>query len=239
MVNSSSETIKTTETITISLQEYESLKSQNAELQRKVDWLMEQFRLSKKKQYGQSSEKSEYIQLNFFNEAEATADANVAEPELSEIKRHYRKKAKEPGSRLPDDLPVETVIHDLPDYERDCPECGCLMHKMGKDIRRELKLIPAQAVIVEHVRHVYSCRDCEKDSYGVPIAKAPMDEPVIKGSFASPEAIAHIMTQKFEMGSPLYRQEQEWNRNGIMLSRQTMSNWLIKATEDWLEPVYD
>jgi len=110
---------------------------------------------------------------------------------------------------------------------------------MGKDVRRELKLIPAQAVIVEHVRHVYACRDCEKDSYGVPIIKAPVDEPVIKGSFASPEAIAHIMTQKFEMGSPLYRQEQEWNRNGISLSRQTMSNWLIKASEDWLEPIYD
>jgi len=110
---------------------------------------------------------------------------------------------------------------------------------MGKDVRRELKLIPAQAVIVEHIRHVYACRDCEKDSYGVPIVKAPVDEPVIKGSFASPEAIAHIMTQKFEMGSPLYRQEQEWNRNGIALSRQTMSNWLIRASEDWLEPIYE
>jgi hypothetical protein len=41
------------------------------------------------------------------------------------------------------------------------------------------------------------------------------------------------------MGVPLYRQEQDWNRYGINLSRQTMSNWLIKATFDWLEPVYD
>ena len=32
---------------------------------------------------------------------------------------------------------------------------------------------------------------------------------IIPGSFATPEAIAHIMTQKFVMGSPLYRQEQE------------------------------
>jgi hypothetical protein len=62
---------------------------------------------------------------------------------------------------------------------------------------------------------------------------------VIKGSFASPEAIAQIMTQKFVMGTPLYRQEQELQRNGIKLSRQTMSNWLIRATEDWLEPIYD
>jgi hypothetical protein len=28
-------------------------------------------------------------------------------------------------------------------------------------------------------------------------------------------------------------------RAGILLSRQTMSNWLIRATEDWLEPIYD
>jgi hypothetical protein len=62
---------------------------------------------------------------------------------------------------------------------------------------------------------------------------------LVKGSFASPEAISHIMCQKFVMGAPLYRQEQDWNRQGIMLSRQTMSNWLIKATEDWLEPIYD
>jgi transposase len=47
------------------------------------------------------------------------------------------------------------------------------------------------------------------------------------------------MTQKFVMGSPLYRQEQELNRNGIMLSRQTMSNWLIYAAETWLEPIYN
>lgn len=62
---------------------------------------------------------------------------------------------------------------------------------------------------------------------------------MIKGSFASPEAAAHIMTQKFVMGVPLYRQEQEWKRQGILLSRQTMSNWLLRCSEEWLEPVYD
>jgi len=41
------------------------------------------------------------------------------------------------------------------------------------------------------------------------------------------------------MGSPLYRQEQDWARKGIPLSRQTMANWLIRATNDWLMPIYD
>ena len=113
------------------------------------------------------------------------------------------------------------------------------LHVVGKEKRRELKIIPAQVKIVEHIRTVYGCRDCEKDEYGNPIFRAPAINPVIKGSFASPEAIAHIMTQKFVLGTPLYRQEQDWNRQGIMLSRQTMSNWLIKATEDWLTPVYN
>ena len=65
-----------------------------------------------------------------------------------------------------------------------------------------------------------------------------MPLPTIPGSFASPEAVAHIANQKFVMGVPLYRQEQEWQRQGILLSRQTMSNWLIKAVRDWLEPLY-
>lgn len=47
------------------------------------------------------------------------------------------------------------------------------------------------------------------------------------------------MVQKFCMASPLYRQEQEWNRAGIKLSRQTMSNWVLWASAHWLKPVYD
>jgi hypothetical protein len=66
-----------------------------------------------------------------------------------------------------------------------------------------------------------------------------MPEPVIKGSFASPEAIAHVAWQKYGMGIPLYRQEQDWNRNGVLLSRQTLSNWLIRAAQDWLVPIYN
>jgi transposase len=110
---------------------------------------------------------------------------------------------------------------------------------MGRETRREMKVIPAQVIIVENVRFVYSCRNCENNDINVPILKASMPEPVIKGSFASPEAVAHIMTQKFVMGTPLYRLEQEFQRNGIMLSRQTMSNWLIRCAFDWLMHIYE
>jgi transposase len=135
-------------------------------------------------------------------------------------------------------LPVEIIEHGLPEEKCVCPDCDCSLHKMGEDTPEELKNHPGTGLIVRHVRHVYACRHCEGSSERVPIVKADMPEPVIKGGFASPESVAHIATQKFVMGSTLYPQEQEWAQNGILLSRQTMSNWLIKACEDWLEPIY-
>jgi len=224
--------IKAEETVTISKAEYESLKQQ-------IAYLMEQLKLFKHRQFGASSEKSEYDQMSLFNEAEATADSAAKEPEIEEVKAYRRKKSRHSTDRLPPDLPVEIVEHELPEDERSCPDCGEPLHTMGRETREELKLIPAKAVITRHVRHVYACRSCEKNAEQVPMIKAEMPNPVIKGSFASPEAIAHIANQKFVMGVPLYRQEQEWERNGILLSRQTMSNWLIKAAEDWLRPIYN
>ena len=243
--------------VTISASEYEVLKAQAAgyeglktqlseyekniaELTSKVAWLMEHFRLARHRLFGASSEKSDYAQLNLFNEPEVTSDILVPEPELIEVEKHFRKRKNMVNDKLPEDLPVETVVHELPVEEQICPECDGALHVMGQEtLRRELKLIPAKAVIVEHVRKVYACRHCERDECGVPIVKAAVANPVIKGSFASAEAVAHIAAQKFVMGIPLYRQEQEWNRYGITLTRQTMSNWLIKATFDWLEPIYD
>lgn len=229
------------ETVTISkveYDEYQALKEQVAGLQQRIDFLMVQMRLARRRQFGASSEKSEYDQLSLFNEAESSADERAPEPQISEVRAHARKKATQGRERLSEDLPVEIVEHTLSEEERICPACGELLHVIGRNMRELLKLIPARAVIERHIQYVYGCRDCEKNACTVPIMKAKADPPLIKGSIASAEAVAQLMTQKFVMAAPLYRQEQEWKRNGILLSRQTMSNWLLKCTEDYLTPVY-
>lgn len=211
----------------------ETLSSENAKLQ-------ETIRLFLVKKYRPSKESVNPNQLSFFNEIEETANLEIEEPLLTEVKAHYRKPKKHlMTDKLPENLPVEIVEHTLPEEECVCPECKNQMHVMGKETREELKIIPAQTLIVKHIRNIYSCRNCEANSDHTPIIKANTPNPVIKGGFASPEAIAHIATQKFVMASPLYRQEQELNHNGILLSRQTMSNWLIKASEQWLTPIYE
>lgn len=228
--------------VTISRAEYDALKAQNAELSGQVDWLLEQMRLAKKKLFGASSEKIQEEVMGqlslLFNEAEAFL--KTEDPQKTTVAAHNRKKHS--GSVediLPEGVPVEVVEHRLPEEERNCPACGTVMQEIGKEVRRTLVIVPAQVKVREDWYFSYACGICKAESTETPVIKTPKDKPVISGSFASPEAIAHIMTQKFVMGSPLYRQEQEFNRNGVMLSRQTMSSWLLKATSDWLKPVYD
>jgi hypothetical protein len=70
------------------------------------------------------------------------------------------------------------------------------------------------------------------------VVKAPKPNRAFPGSIASPSAVAHVIEEKYVMGVPLYRQEQQWSRRGVNLSRQNMANWIMHA-QHWLQPIYD
>jgi transposase len=110
---------------------------------------------------------------------------------------------------------------------------------MTKDVRCEIGIIPAQAKVTKHVVQIYSCRNCEKNADAVPIIKAPSPPALIKGSIASASAVAYIIHGKYVMANPLYLQEADFKKLGINLSRQTMSNWLIRVSQDYLSLLYD
>ena len=244
MKNEARITTSNTEMVTISRAEYESLKAERDELNQKLDWLMEQVRLAKKKVYGASSEqtKEELVgQLSFmFDETEAWMSTRRSATKETKVAAHTRqKRSSRVEEALPDNVPVEVVEHRVPESERSCPECGTLMTEIGTEVRRTLVMIPAQVKIREDVYFTYACSKCKDEGTQTPIRKAERLPALIPGSCASPEAVAHIMVQKFVMYAPLYRQEQEWNRAGVMLSRQTMSNWVLRVAEDWLRPIYD
>ena len=112
------------------------------ELEVLVNYYEELLRLSKSQQFGASSEKFDiHEQLGIFDEAESAADC-APEPELEQITYSRRKTV---GKREADlsALPVEEVEYTLPEDGRGCPECGELMHVMGHDCRRYLKIVPA------------------------------------------------------------------------------------------------
>lgn len=238
-------------TVCISREDYdklindnENLTSEIVNLKQKVNWLEECMKLKNKKIFGASSERNtneDSDQLSLFNEVETYGDVNAVEPEITEVKAHYRKVKKiSTKDKLPENIEVEIVEHRIKDEDRHCPKCNEELHEIGQEIiREELKVIPAKAVIVRHIRYSYACRNCEKNDIQVPVIKANVPNSPVKGGFASPEIVAYIMAQKYVLDIPLYRQEQDFKRRHIMLSRQTMCNWLLKCAQNWLKPIYD
>ena len=226
------------ETITISRAEYDELKLQN-------QWLMEQLGLAKKRQFGSSSEKLQedlMDQLSLsFNEAEAYAyGTKSATAEQIAVKAHARKRQSGNVTDIvPEGTATEIVEHRLTEEERTCTSCGTVMEEIGKEIHRSLQMEPAHFWIREDVYYTYACKKCEQETDEANIVKTPKEPTLCPGSFVSASAVAHIMTQKFVMYSPLYRLEQEFNREGLKLSRQTMANWILQASDTWLRPIYD
>ena len=222
-----------------------ALEANYAEVSGKLSWLLEQLSSSNRKLYGQSSEKSIYDQIGLFGDR--LADSFVTNRETSgdeptaNPKKQKPKKQGEMGSRLPEGLTVETIEVELPEDQRDCPDGHGPMRVIGKEVvRREVKITPASVTIVEYVRYSYTCPPCEETSdEPVNIVKPELPPQVIKGSMCAPETLAHIAVEKSVMGTPIYRQEQAWKRDGIPFTRQTMGNWLVRGSEDYLVPIYD
>jgi len=217
------------------------MQAEIEQLKRENFYLAEQLRLWKLRQFGPSSEKTAAIvdQVSLFNEAEATADPTVPEPDVDEAAPRRRKRK---GKREHDfsSLPTEQVVHELPENERACPDCGGSMHACGHDVlRRELVAIPAKYLVREHVQTAYACRHCERHSDHVPMKKSEVPAGVIPGSgVASPSLLAQILNNKYTLALPLYRQEQEFKRNHIHLSRQTMANWVIAAHQKYFTEIF-
>lgn len=168
---------------------------------------------------------------------EVLATAAVEEPTLETV-TYNRKKPTSREAKL-EQFPVETIHYELPEEERACACCGGSLHEMSTETRTELKLIPAEVKVVRHVRQIYGCRHCEREEIRTPIVTAPMPKPVYPNSLASPSILAHVMSQKYVDSQPLYRQEQQFARLGLTLSRQTLANWMIYSAEQWLQSLTD
>lgn len=233
---------KITETSKKSIEYYidrtEKLELEKEELETKLKWYEEQFRLSQERRFGSSSEKTLPDQLSLFNEAEATADAEVPEPTMETITYQRKKKHGDRDQKL-ENLPTETIEYRLSDEEQVCSCCGGTLHEMSTEVRKEIEVIPAQVKIKEHVRYVYGCRHCEQNEIETPIVTAKMPEPAFPGSLASPSAMAYTMTEKYVEGMPLYRQEKHLERLGVYIPRQTLSNWCLYGADRWLRFIFN
>ena len=99
--------------------------------------------------------------------------------------------------------------------------------------------IPAQLKRIDHVQHAYKCQACSEKNLSDKIVKAPVPKTPLAHSFGSVSIIAHTIHQKFNLKVSNYRQEEDWNKLGLPITRKEIANWHIKSSHYYFEPLYD
>ena len=202
-----------------------------------IHGLLERYEITRRKAFGKSSEKNPG-EGETFNEAEETLDeadkALLAEVDSNQASTIKNKPKRKP---LPKDLPRKVVTIDLPVDEQVCNCCQSSLHKIGESRSEKLEFVPAHIKVIETVRSKYACKQCEKTGIANHIKTAPMPTTPIPKGIATASLLSQLITAKYQYGLPFYRQETMFNDYGISLSRQTMSEWLIRCSE-LLIPLY-
>ena len=181
---------------------------------------------------GKKRERIDPDQLVLFElgELESIAQEETEDPQPP------RRRKKRRGRRLiPDHLPSEEVIYELPEEERLCPHDGRPMGFIRFEISKQLEYEPAKMKVIVHKRAVYACGDKHDEATLVTAPKAP--QPIDKG-LAGPGLLAQVVVGKFGDHLPGYRLEDIFSRHGVEVRRSTIYDWL-SAVADLCTPLYE
>jgi len=209
--------------------------AQIARMQARMDDLL-------KRIYGRRSEKLEPGQLlmhEILLEAEnaknnAASAATPLEAPGIVVRAHTRRTRK----RLEAPEHWERVDHelDIAGTDKACECCGGEMSRIGEDVTERLDYQPVQMKVNRYIRPKYACKNADCLEGKIKQVEAPGGP--IGRCEAESSLLAHIIVEKFEHHTPLYRQQIRFERLGLALGRMTMSGWMAKCAY-LLRPLYE
>jgi len=196
-------------------------------LDQKVICLQEQLDWFKRQIFGQKSERIardlDKTQMRF--EGFDVPQAPDKE-QIQTVPAHERRKPRRDGQdaiTLPEDLPVKTVVLDIPDAEKVCKETGIPLVHIGNETTHKLAHEPGSYYIKEIIRPKYA--HPQKPEDGVLTAELP--DSLIPKCRADESLLAEVVVQKFADHMPLYRIAESMGRVDIQISRKLLSQWVI------------
>lgn len=224
------------------IQLFLSQQEQLKQIDHNLQLVLEQMSDLKRRRFGRSTERHEtedqisFMEVDgkivFFNEPEAVSSE---EPDGSQEDAPRRKPKKKQGKREEDleGLPVVVVEHSMDEKELEEKFGQEGWKQLPDEIYRRYRFTPAKIEVEEHHVKVYAGKKTEE------VVKAPHPECLLRGSLVSPSLEAAVMNAKYVNAVPLYRQEQEFERYGLHISRQNMANWTIQCADRYLATLYD
>lgn len=213
-------------------------------LEKSYDKLVEQIRIANNERFGRKTEKLDEIvpgQLSFFNEAEAFYDESVEEPSIDDTIMTLAKtpkKKKQKGQREEDlkDFPQEEHIHDVSEQKLIDTFGEGNWKSMPDDIYYRLRFVPGEWIAEKHIVKAYVGTDgLHQDEF----LRGDRPKDLFRNSIATSSIVAAMINSKYVNGVPLDRMTKDFQANGLNLSKQTASNWIIKASEKYLHYISD
>ena len=207
----------------------EQWRQRHAELEARYEHLKEEYRLLVYKRFACSSEQLDESQAELFAESEENDERSGTEKEITVAGHTRKRRGRKP---LDEKLPRVEILHDIDEEEKRCA-CGHELSRIGEETSERLQVIPEQIYVERHIRPKYACHHCEgsADEEKAAVRVAPATPSMIPGSIVTPGLLAFILVNKFCDHLPFYRQETRFERLGIHICRQDMSNWTIGAAK--------
>jgi transposase len=157
----------------------------------------------------------------FFNEAEALAPATGSAPKV-QVPAHER--AKRGRKPLDPALPREVIRYELPEGERVCPHDGSALKEIGVEASEQLDIIPLQVRVIRHERVKYACSCCSGT-----VRTAPAPAKLLPRGLLTENALAWVITAKYQDALPLYRQAALMGRFGGEIARNTLAHSVVQV----------
>jgi transposase len=211
------------------------------QLKNKIKWLEERVAWFERQMFGKKSERivlPENDDMRYLPGMEP-GDSAADEPEKQKVPAHTRKKRNPKndnsnGILIPEGLPVEQTILDLSEEEKICSVTGESMVKIGEEVTRQLAHRPGSYFVKETIRPKYALPS--KEEAGIFTQDLP--DGIFPRSRVDESLLAEIVTRKFADHLPLYRLSEIFSRDDVQLSRQILSQWLIRLGNT-LSPLCD
>ncbi len=157
----------------------------------------------------------------FFNEAEGLDQGDAPEEAVNVPAHRRHKRGRKP---LDPDWPREVIRIELPEDQRLCPHDGAALVEIGIEASEQVDIVPAKVRVIRQERVKYACPCCRQ---GMRTAPAPVK--LIPKSLLTANALAWVITAKYQDGLPLYRQSALFGPLGGALCRNTLAHNVVRA----------
>lgn len=147
--------------------------------------------------------------------------------------KKIRRKRRNLEDLIPNDLPREEIVLDLPEEDKVCLETGKPLVKIGEDTSEKLAYKPGSYYLKVFIRPKYASPSDAAQG----VLSCRMPNLAIPGSHFDESFLAGVVVDKCAYHLPLYRQEERLRHQGIQISRQTLSRLYIQ-TAKILQPIY-